>query len=78
MPFVIGQVLKRPRPSREVDRIGHVLAPATGGLLTATVEGELVGWLNVRRAPEIARWLPTLRPASVDARDEILMILDPI
>ncbi|GHC89558.1 GNAT family N-acetyltransferase [Streptomyces flavofungini] len=32
-----------------VDRIVGSLAPQTSRLLTATVEGELVGWLNVRR-----------------------------
>ncbi|MEU6883569.1 GNAT family N-acetyltransferase [Streptomyces sp. NPDC046712] len=41
-----------------VDRIVEALAPDTSRLLTATVEGELVGWLNVRRDPFelIAHW----------------------
>ncbi|MFC5723029.1 GNAT family N-acetyltransferase [Streptomyces gamaensis] len=34
-----------------VDRIVHSLAPETSRLLTASVQRELVGWLNVRRDP---------------------------
>lgn len=32
-----------------LDRIVDALAPDTGRLLTATTDGELVGWLNIRR-----------------------------
>lgn len=41
-----------------LDRIIELLSPDTSRLLTATVEGELVGWLNVRRDPFelIAHW----------------------
>ncbi|MFJ3099353.1 GNAT family N-acetyltransferase [Streptomyces hydrogenans] len=41
-----------------LDRITGLLSPDTSRLLTATVDGELAGWLNVRRDPFklVAHW----------------------
>ncbi|MFC9245774.1 GNAT family N-acetyltransferase [Streptomyces sp. NPDC057136] len=41
-----------------LDRVIALLSPDTSRLLTATMDGELVGWLNVRRDPFelIAHW----------------------
>lgn len=50
--------IARAQAAAALDGIVAALAPATNRLLTATCDGDLVGWLNIRRDPFelIAHW----------------------